>query len=258
MIKIDISKKVILVSAGSRGIGEAISTIFSENETNTVIIFGRNRKNYLSSKLSKKKNVFFYEFDATNLLNFENFINYLISNFPKIDILVNNVGGGGRWGSENFEETPDFTWEEVINKNLKIAYLLTQRFLPNMIKKKWGRVVTISSIYGKEAGGRPWFNVSKSAQISLMKSYSKSSRLSSKNITFNTVCPGAIETNNSAWKILKKNKSKDYEKTILNIPRLKMGKPMDIASYVYFLCSEYGKHINGSCITIDGGESNSF
>lgn len=258
MISLEVKNKVVLVTAGTRGIGEAIAEVFAKSKTNKVIIFGRSKENFIKSVLYKKKNVFFYEFDATLLAEFDILFNTINNKFSHIDILVNNVGGGGRWGNEEFEKTTDFTWEEVINKNLRIAYMLTQRLLPSMIKKKWGRVITISSIYGKEAGGRPWFTVSKSAQISLMKSYSKSSRFSSQNITFNSICPGAIETNNSAWKKIKKINPNEYNETLSKIPRKKMGKAFDIASYVYFLCTNYASHINGSCITIDGGESNSF
>ena len=98
-----------------------------------------------------------------------------------------------------------------------------------------------SSFYGKEVGPNPWFTASKSAQISYMKCMSKKFN----NITFNTICPGIINTTESNKKFAKQKK-------------LSLGEPEDIANIVTFLCSDLAKHINGACITVDGGDSHSF
>jgi 3-oxoacyl-[acyl-carrier protein] reductase len=143
------------------------------------------------------------------------------------DILINNVGGGGTWKIED--------WEDVFYKNFTTAFILTMAFLKP--DKDWGRVVTISSIYGKEKGGTPWFNASKAAQISLMKN------LAGKypGITFNTICPGHIDV------------GKEMPGFTGN-----PGKPEDVAGLVTFLCSDKAKWINGATITVDNGESFSF
>jgi len=159
------------------------------------------------------------------------------------DILINNVGGGGRWGSENYEEFDE--WNEVYEKNVGVARKLTMQCLPYMREKKWGRVVTISSMFGKEGGGRPWFNMAKSAQISLMKSLG-SSYLIREGITFNTVAPGYIN-------VKKENvvKSDNY---IIG----RMGTPEEVSCLVTFLCSEKASFTTGSCFVVDGGESKSY
>ena len=154
----------------------------------------------------------------------------------KYDILINNVGGGGSWGTEDFENFEE--WDEVYQKNAGAAIKFTMKCLPYMKKNRWGRVITIESIYGKEGGGRPWFNMAKSAEISLMKSLALKKY---DGITFNSVCPGHIDV----------GKEFPYKpKTI--------GKPEDVANLVTFLCSDRARHINGACITVDGGESYSF
>ena len=141
------------------------------------------------------------------------------------DILINNVGGGGTWSNP----------EEQMQMNYRSMRIMTDFFLKK--KKKWGRVITISSIYGKEKGPNAGFVASKSAQIGYMKSLAGTVE----GITFNTICPGHI----------------DVGKRFPFKPK-KVGQPEDVANLVTFLCSDQSKHINGACITVDGGESKSF
>ncbi|MDD2756980.1 MAG: SDR family NAD(P)-dependent oxidoreductase [Methanothrix sp.] len=149
--------------------------------------------------------------------------------FPEIDILINNIGG---MGTSNFDDS-----DECMYKNYGIMKTLIDKFIS--YHKKEGRVITISSMYGKEKGICPWFTAAKAAQIAYMKSMSNKF----KGITFNTICPGYIDTG--------KITIKDCKNHIV-------GEPEDIANIVTFLCSNLAKHINGACITVDGGESYSF
>jgi NAD(P)-dependent dehydrogenase (short-subunit alcohol dehydrogenase family) len=156
-----------------------------------------------------------------------------------VDILINNAGGGGRWGMEEAENTPFKTWHEVMQKNAMAAALLTQLAIPTMREKKWGRVVTITSILGgKDGNGRPWFVMAKAAQTALMKSLATQSYLARDGITFNSVAPGEIDVGKPP-----------------SSPDVRMGKPEDVAGIVAFLCSDAAKHINGANITVDGGQS---
>ena len=200
--------KKVLVTGGSRGIGASIALELS-------------KEGCLVDICSRTKGII---------------IDVLDGDFSKVDgeydILINNVGGGGRWGTENYEEFQE--WEDVYEKNAGAARKLTMKCLPYMRKNNWGRVVTISSIFGKEAGGRPWFNMAKAAEISLMKNLAGRY----KGITFNTIAPGYVDIGNN-----------EYHGDC---------KPEDVAWLVVFLCSEKAKHINGSCITVDDGKSRSF
>ena len=118
-----------------------------------------------------------------------------IQNTPRPpDILVNNVGGGGRWGGKIFEDTSDAVWEDVYRKNAGVAAQLTMWVIPHMRARKWGRVVTITSILGgKDGNARPWFAMAKAAQTALMKSLATQSYLTRDGITFNSVAPGLID-----------------------------------------------------------------
>ncbi len=163
----------------------------------------------------------------------------------EVDILVNNIGGGGRWGSE-FSTTDFGVYSNVFEKNAWAAVRFTKLCVPKMVKRGWGRVVTIASIYGRESGGRPWFDMAKSAEIALMKSLSKDKALVRAGVTFNTVAPGHIHVD-----------GKPDEPTEA-FPLGRMGTAEEVASVVGFLCSDEASLVNGACIVVDGGESNSY
>lgn len=150
---------------------------------------------------------------------------------PKIDILINNVGGCGTSDKLNL----------ILNKNLNSCVYLTSLFLEQNKDKKYGRVITISSMYGKEKGPNPLFTAAKAGQIAFMKSCAGMYN----GITFNTICPGYINT--------KKEIKDEAEKY-----RFRLGQPEDVAGIVVFLCSNLAKHINGATITVDGGDSHAF
>lgn len=153
-----------------------------------------------------------------------------------VDILVNCVGGGGRFGDN----------EEVFSKNVEAMTDFTQWALSGMLQRRWGRVITISSIHGREYGSRPIFMAAKAAQIAYMKGLARTEDYVRRGLTFNTVCPGNVYV---------EGKPRVNEKAL---PMGRMGKPEEVAALVAFLCSDEAAWINGSCIVIDGGEGCAF
>ena len=128
-----------------------------------------------------------------------------------------------------------------------------------MVKKKWGRIVTISSIVVKQAESRPWYVLAKSSEIALMKTLSRSKELVRSNITFNTVSPGAIRIPNTGWDEEEKKDPVGFSKMLdEKFPLGRLGTPEEVAHVVEFLCSEHATLVNGSNIVVDGGESTSF
>ncbi|MCM8530426.1 MAG: SDR family oxidoreductase, partial [Lentisphaeraceae bacterium] len=185
-------------------------------------------------------------------------ISKVIEKWHGIDILINNVGGGGRWGTELIEDSSDQVWEEVMHKNAMTAVHFTRAFLPYMKKNQWGRIITITSIYGREGGGRPWFNMAKAAQTSLMKSLALKSDISRAGITCNSVAPGPILIPGTGWQQEKDLNSELWQQTINNSPLGRLGTPKEVADIVAFLASKNASLINGAAIAVDGGESKSF
>src|SRR3990167_7104522 len=202
-MELKLKGKTALITGGSKGIGLAIKRAL-EAEGVECVSWSRNEGVDLIMEIPK---------------------------LPLVDILINNVGGGGTWKPE--------LWGSVMFKNLGVTQELTRDFINQ--KKKWGRVITISSIYGKEKGHNPEFTASKSAQIAFMKSLAGTI----KGTTFNTICPGYTNTKSEILKYAKE----------ANAPLV---QPEDIAEVVTFLCSDLAKNINGSCIVVDGGYSKSF
>lgn len=235
-MNLELEGKLAIVTGNSRGIGLAISQAL---RSEGVIVPDISRTT---------------GYDLSTIKGLDR----LINDYPKCDILCNSVGGGGRWGSEIPEETEEAVWNEVYNNNAGIATKLTMHYLPNMLRKNWGRIVTISSIFGYEGGGRPWFNMAKSAQISLMKCLSMMSRYATKNITFNTVTPGFIMIPNTGWEKVKNEKPEEYSKALEEFPMRRFGTPEEVANVVTFLCSEKASLVNGAVIAVDGGQSHSF
>jgi len=175
-----------------------------------------------------------------------------------LHILINNVGGGGRWGSPVVEQTGEDVWWDVYSKNAMAAVRFTMQAIPLMKKQQWGRVVTISSVHGREGGGRPWFNMAKAAEISLMKTLAMNPDLVRCGLTFNTVAPGAIMIEGTGWAAEKTEKPEQFKMLLEQLPLGRMGTPEEVANVVVFLCSQGASLVNGACIIVDGGESKSF
>lgn len=257
----NIENKIAFVTGGSHGIGRAIALDLAR-EGCLVIICARSLDNLQSTikelnDINKLDNMYIIA-DALSEKDLENSISVIIEKYDKIDILINNVGGGGRWGKEIPHETDIRVWYEVYEKNAMAATKCTMKTLPYMMKNNWGRVVTISSIYGYEGGGRPWFNMAKSAEIALMKSLSLNKLYAGNGITFNCVAPGYIMIKDTGWdKICKENKDK-YSEALNELPIGKFLQVEDVANVVTFLCSDLAKGVNGQCIRVDGGQTRSF
>ena len=202
-MELKLKDKKALITGGSRGIGLAIKKSLEKEGVKVDIV---SRTKGIKMDLSWK--------------------------YPNIkcnyDILINNVGGKGTVSREQ-SEIMTMNYENMVN--------FTEECLPYMAKNKWGRIITISSIFGKEKGHNPGFTAAKAAQIAYMKSLAGTVE----GITFNTICPGHI----------------DVGKKFPDKPKI-VGKPEDVANIVTFLCSDLAKHINGATITVDGGESHSF
>lgn len=173
-----------------------------------------------------------------------------------VDITINNVGGGGRWGSSDVITTEERVWYEVMEKNAMVARHFTVGLLPHMLRRGWGRVVTVSSTHGLEAGGRPWFTMAKMAEIGLMKTLSRCHEYARRGLTFNSVAPGAVMIPDTGWAEQRADEPDRFRMEVEDqLPRGVLGTPEEVAAVVVFLCSEAASWVSGSTVLVDGGES---
>ncbi len=254
-----------LVTGSTYGIGRSIALALAEEGCN-VAVCARNKERIEETVVELNKRgiqSIGIPADVTIPADIERVMTTIIDSWGTIHILVNNVGGGGRWGSDEVEETPEDVWLDIYNKNALAAIRFTMKAIPFMRKQKWGRVVTVASIWGREGGGRPWFNMAKSAEISLMKTLAMNTSLVRDGITFNSVAPGTIAVAGveweRGWERERRERRKEFEEMIdRRLPQGRMGTPEEVANVVTFICSDKASLLNGASIAVDGGESKSF
>lgn len=253
--------KYALVTGGSHGIGRSIALALAEEGCNVAIC--ARKKGWIEHTTAevRTKGVEAIGIVADVLVpeDISLVMETMIGAWRTIHILVNNVGGGGRWGSEIVEDTEEQIWMDVYNKNVLAAIRFTVKAIPHMREQKWGRVVTITSIYGREGGGRPWFNMAKSAETSMMKTLAMTHYLARDGITFNSVAPGDIMIPDTGWdRERRENPDRFVAMTNEKFPLGRLGTPEEVASVVAFLVSEQASLVNGASIAVDGAESYSF
>jgi len=256
-----IKGKIALVTGGTHGIGRSIALALGD-EGASVCVCSRNKERVektVSELKEKGVSSLGVQADVTLEPDIKNVMKKIIDKWGTIHILINNVGGGGRWGSDMVEETDEEVWRDVYNKNVLAAIRFTNSSIPYMRGQKWGRVVTITSIFGREAGARPWFSMAKTSQTSFMKALAMKHYLSKDGITFNSVAPGAIMIPDTGWdRMLKENPKELREFIKRELPLGRLGTPEEIANAVVFICSERASLLNGASIPVDGGQGKSI
>ncbi len=257
---LNIKGKCALVTGGSHGIGLAIALALADEGVNVAICSRTENRVREAERMLKKKGVKVIAMtaDVFNPAEIQNVCKEILKQWGTLHILVNNVGGGGGWGSEVVEDTKENVWTEVYTKNALAAVRFTMAFIPAMKKQKWGRVITITSKFGREGGGRPWFAMSKSAEMSLLKTLALDPRLARGGITLNSVAPGNTMISETGWETMKKERPKEFAEVMESSPHGRLGTPEEVAPLVVFLASEQAAHISGASIPVDGAESRSY
>ena len=242
----NLKNKIAIVTGASQGIGKSISEIFSIAGAH-VVCLARNeeRLKELVSEISKNGNSANYiSCDVSDGNSIENALRSVVRDYKQIDILVNNAG---ITKDSLILRMKEERWDQVMNTNLKGAFYSTKIVLRQMMKKKYGRIINITSIVGLQGNpGQSNYAASKAGLIGFSQSIAK--EVASRGITVNCIAPGWIETEmtNDIPQVTKEN-------IIKNIPIGKTGSAEDIANTALFLASKEAKYITGQTITVDGG-----
>ncbi len=244
--------RVAIITGASYGIGRAIAESLSK-EGAKVAICARNQDQLDQAAQALGSDVLAVQADMTQLADIEKLFAQTLERYGRIDILVNNAGGTHL---SQLLDLPDEAWQENIDVNLFSVLRCSRLALPHMRRQHWGRIINISSIFGKQPGGGMIdYNATKAAVISLTKTLAD--ELAKDNVLVNAVCPGPVRTplwENAAKMINPEDPDGMIEEFAqANIPLGRFGRPEEIASLVTFLASEQASFITGSAYDIDGG-----
>lgn len=234
--------KIAIVTGASRGIGKAIAQQLAQQGA-TVVATATSEEGAqrISEELPNGKG---YCLDISSAQSIESFVAQVNDDFEPASILINNAG---ITNDDLMLRMGDEEWQQVINTNLTGVFRLTKACLRPMFRKRWGRIVNISSIVGFTGNaGQANYCAAKSAVIGFGKSLAL--EVASRGITVNAVAPGFIDTDMT--KSLP-DMVKDEMKS--RIPMKQMGEADDIAAAVSFLVSDGAKYITGETIHVNGG-----
>ena len=242
-MQIDLTGKVALVTGGTRGIGHDICRAFLDAGAK-VALCSRDGAAAEQTASAFGEGTRGYGCDVGIGSQVEAFAKAVEKDFGQIDVLVNNAGFTK--DTLLFLMT-EADWDSVVDTNLKGTFLMTKYAARGMIKRRWGRVINITSVVGLNGNkGQSNYAASKAGVVGFTKSIAK--ELASRNVLVNAIAPGYIETE------LTKGISAEAKKYFQdNIPLGRLGQGTDIASAVLFLASDLASYITGQVIVVDGG-----
>lgn len=245
-----VAGKVVLITGGSRGLGEYMARGYVANGARVYI---SSRKaavcEELAAELSKTGTCIALPADLSHMAEIERLADELAQREPALHVLVNNAGA--TWGAP-IEHFPEHGWDKVMDLNVKAVFFLTQKLLPQLkaaaTPDDWARVINIGSIEGLHCSvlEAPSYTASKAAVIHLSRALAK--KLAKDKIAVNAIAPGYFPSQMTA--ALPDDLSHEVADAT---PMGRWGTPEDIAGLALFLSSRAGAYLTGAVIPVDGG-----
>lgn len=241
-MKIDLSGRRALVTGSTRGIGRSIAGMLADCGADVAIV-GRDqaRADEIAAQIPRARG---FHCDVSVPADVERLVADVETAFGGIDCLVNNAG----ITRDNLMlRLKDEDWNAVIDANLRSAFVAMRAASRGMMKRRWGRIVNISSVVGLMGNkGQTNYAASKAGLIGLSKSVAR--ELGSRNILCNVVAPGFIATD------MTDAMSDDARAALIkDIPLERLGTAADVAGAVAWLCSDLASYVTGQVIVVDGG-----
>lgn len=243
----DSDKRVALVTGASRGLGRAVAVKLATCGVKVVVNYLTNdgEANKVSQEIgSLGGEAMLYKADVSDAVAVREMTRQIVRQWGKIDILVNNAG---IVRDTLLLRMPDEAWDEVMNTNLRGAYLCTKYALRSMMEQGWGRIINIASLAGLVGNaGQANYSAAKGGLIAFTRSVAR--EVGPRNITANAIAPGFIVT-----EMTDKLPQEAKDDILARIPLGRFGMANDVAGLVAFLASEEAGYITAQVICIDGG-----
>ena len=242
-MRIDLSGRVALVTGSTRGIGREIAATLVTCGARVAVV-GRDAGRATEAAKAMGAEVRGYAADVSDTAQVSSLVESVERDFGSLDILVNNAG----LTKDNILlRLKDEDWDAVLAANLRGAFASIRAAARGMMKRRWGRIINISSIVGLIGNkGQSNYAASKAGLIGLTKSVAK--EFASRNILANVIAPGFIETD------MTQAMTADARATLsAQIPLERLGTPKDVAGVAAFLCSDHAAYITGQVFVVDGG-----
>ncbi|MBA7627582.1 3-oxoacyl-[acyl-carrier-protein] reductase FabG [subsurface metagenome] len=240
----DLSYKVAIVTGSARGIGRAIALKLAEVGATVVVSDIADAEPVAEEIRAMKRQSLAIPANVSLSLDVNTLVDAVISNYGRVDILVNNAGIAR---DQLLLRMSDEDWDAVLNVNLKSVFLCTRAVLRHMIKQRWGRIISISSIVGIVGNpGQANYAAAKAGIIGFTKTMAR--EVGSRGITVNALAPGFIET-----QMTEQLGEEQRQELMRRIPLGSLGSPQDVAEAVAFLASEEARYITGQVLGVDGG-----
>ena len=238
-----LKEKKVLITGATGGIGSAMAKRMAKQGAD-LVLSGTKKDSLETLSNEIGDNCYSFAADLAKKEEIKNFVIWAIEKMGSIDILVNNAG----ITRDNLSiRMSDEDWDDVINVNLTASFLLSRDCLKVMLKKRWGRIINITSVVGVMGNaGQSNYAASKAGMIGMTKSIA--SEFSSRGITVNCISPGYVVT-----AMTDKISDAAKENILQNTPVGRFGKAEEIADWAIYLASNEADYITGQNININGG-----
>jgi len=240
--------KTAIITGSRRGIGKAIALALAKEGASVVIsdVSQEDCQKVATEIQNAGGKAVAIKCDISSKAEILSMVDKVISEFGRVDILVNNAAIGV---IKPFVRLTEEDWDCIFAVNLRGAFLCSQAVAKNMIKCGGGRIINISSVASGDGGGAPPLMTSYVASKGGLKSLSQAMavELAAFGINVNVICPGTIDSGAVPDSM--------KARSLKTVPQGRLGRPEEIASAVTFLASPDADYINGSVIIVDGGAS---
>jgi 3-oxoacyl-[acyl-carrier protein] reductase len=254
-VDLGLAGKVAVVTGSSRGIGRGIATRLAEEGASVVLCArGSEELDATVRSISGAGQAIGVVADVTTQTGAAAVVAAAVEKLGGVDIVVNNVGGSG---AKTFDDMDAVDLQGVLDKNLFPAVNVSHAALPSLRSRGGGVIAMISSIWGREGGGAPSYNIAKAAEISLAKAMATD--LAADGVRVLSVAPGSTLFPGGSWERRTREDPNGMAAFIeRELPFGRLGTVDEIADVVAFMVSRRASWVVGTCITVDGGQSHSF